>query len=146
MCIYDCMWNPATRLRINRFLSYLILTLFLQYVVYPPSESNIGPIYIKVVTFSISTPPSFTLLWWQEDGGRYSVLLLLTRSPLFSIAFLHNSSCSSACSRLCSHNNRSSANNIAWGGPLPTCCDKISITVMNNSVLSAEPWCRPTFT
>ena len=38
---------------------------------------------------------------WQEDGGRYSVLLLLTRSPLFSIAFLHNSSCSSASSHAC---------------------------------------------
>ena len=121
-------------------------TLFLQSVVEPPSASNIDPRYLKVVTFLISSSPSLTLLLWHEDGGRYSVLLLLTRSPLFSIALLHNSSCSSASLRVFSHNTRSSANNIAWGGPLPTSCEITSVIMMNNNGLSAEPWCRPTFT
>ena len=97
-------------------------TLFLQSVVEPPSASNIDPRYLKVVTFLISSSPSLTLLSWHEDGGRYSVLLLLTRSPLFSIALLHNSSCSSASLRVFSHNTRSSANNIAWGGPIILMC------------------------
>ena len=102
-------------------------TLFLQSVVEPPSASNIDPRYLKVVTLLISSSPSLTLLSWHEDGGRYSVLLLLTRSPLFSIALLHNSSCSSGYLRVFSHNTKSSANNIAWGGPLPTSCDITSI-------------------
>ena len=66
--------------------------------------------------------------------------LVLNRiSPYFK-------SCSSASSRVLSHDTRSSANSIAWGGPLPTSFDITSITVMNNNGLSAEPWCRPTFT
>ena len=58
----------------------------------------------------------------------------------------HTSSCSSAYSHVLSHNTMSSANSIAWGGPLPTYFDMTYITVMNNNGLSAEPWCRPTFT
>ena len=120
-------------------------TRFLQSVVVPPSVSNIDPIYLIVVTFWISSPSSLTLSC-QEHGGRYSVLFLLTRSPLFSIAFLHNSSCYSASSRVFSHNTMSSAKSIAWGGSLPTSCDITSITVMNNNGFSAEHWCRPTLT
>ena len=37
-------------------------TLFLQSVVDNPSASNIDPIYLKVVTLLISSPPSLTLL------------------------------------------------------------------------------------
>ena len=133
--------TPVTSLH----LFHASRTRFLQSVVVPPSAPNIDPRYLNVVTVFISSPPSLTLSW-QEDGGRYSVLLLLTRSPLFSIAFLHNSSCSSASSRVSSHNTRSSENNIAWDGPLPNSFDITSITVMNNNGHSAEPWCRPTFT
>ena len=120
-------------------------TRFLRSVVVPPSASNIDPIYLNAFTFLISSAPSLTLSL-QEGGGRYSVLFLLARSLLFSIAFLHNSSCYSASSHVFSHNTRSSANSIAWGGPLPTSFDITSITVMNNNGLSAEPWCTPTFT
>ena len=122
-------------------------TQFLQYVVVPPSVSNIGLIYLNVVTFWISSPSSLTLSR-QEDGGRYSVLFLLTgmvvpcsQLPLSIIQaillLLHV---------FFSHNTRSSAKSIAWGGSLPTSCDITSITVMNNNGLSAEPWCRPTST
>ena len=133
--------TPVTSLH----LFHASRTRFLQSVVVPPSASNIDPRYLNVVTFLNSSPPSLTLSW-QEDCGKYSVFILLTRSPLFSIAFLHTSNCSSASLRVLSHNTRSSANSIAWGGPLPTSFDITSITVMNNNGLSAEPWCRPTFT
>ena len=58
-------------------------------------------------------------------------MLLLNRSPLFS-----NSSCSSSSSCMFAHDTRSSANSIAWGGPLPTSFDITSITVMNSNGLS----------
>ena len=56
-------------------------TRFLQSVIVPPSVSNIDPRYLNVVTFWISSPSSLTLSW-QEDGGRYSVLVLLTKLNL----------------------------------------------------------------
>ena len=64
-------------------------TLFLQSVVEPPSASNIDPRYLKAVTFLISSSPSLTLLSWHEDGGRYSVLLLLTHIIYIYIHYIY---------------------------------------------------------
>ena len=86
------------------------------------SASNIDLIYLKVVTFVlISFPPRLTLLSWQEDGGRHAISLLLTRSQLFSIFFLHSYSGSSACPRVFSHGHNAES----WR--MPTFTSKFSV-------------------
>ena len=65
--------TPVTSL----YLFQTSRTRFFQYVVVPPSVSNIDPRYLNVVTFLISSPPSLNLSS-HEDGDRYSVLFLLT--------------------------------------------------------------------
>ena len=91
------------------------LTLFLQSMEEPPSASNIDPIYLKVVTLLISSPPSVTLLSWQEAGGRY-LAVPYSRLPFSTIPaalLLFRLSCDITC-----------------------------ITVMNITGLIAEP-CNP---
>ena len=102
---YECAWRV---LSCHIWLQLLLcicsrlveLCFFLQSAVDPHSVSNIDPICLKVVTFLISSPPSLTLLSWHGDSGIYPVLLLLTLTLVFSIAFLHNHCCSSVCSRM----------------------------------------------
>ena len=76
-------------------------------------------------------------------------MLLLTRSPLFSITCLFSTIPAAlllvrVCFPITPGHPQITLHGVV--GPLPTSCDIKSITVMNNNGLSAEPWRRPTFT
>ena len=71
---------------------------------------------------------------------------LLTRIPLSSKAFLHDSRYSVMSTSLSPHNTMSSANSIDSGAFFLTLSVSTSISMRKRYGLKADPWCRPTST
>ena len=71
---------------------------------------------------------------------------LLTRIPLSSKAFLHDSRYSVMSISLSPHNTMSSANSIDSGASFITLFVSTSISMRKRYGLKADPWCRPTST